>query len=71
MKNQSANAERLVAPRLFSVDGVARQLSVGRTTVYKLIAAKRIRAVKVGSATRIAATEIDRYIAELEGAHRG
>ncbi|GMV88993.1 MAG: hypothetical protein AMXMBFR81_19240 [Chthonomonas sp.] len=65
MKNQSANAERFVAPRLFTVDCVARQLGVGRTTVYKLIAAKRIRTVKVASATRVAATEIDRFIAEL------
>lgn len=59
----SASSDRL----LYSVDGVAEQLSVGRTTVYSLIRAGRLRSVKVGDRTLVARDELERFVGDLAG----
>ena len=57
------NAFRL----LLRVDEAARVLGVSRATLYRLVAAGRLRAVRVGRATRIPARELERFVRELEG----
>jgi excisionase family DNA binding protein len=52
-------------PQLYRVDEAANQLSVGRTFLWGLISKGEIRAVKVGRATRIPASEIRRFVAKL------
>ena len=52
---------------LLRLDEAARALGVSRATLYRLIAAGRLRAVRVGRATRIPARELERFVRELEG----
>lgn len=40
-------------PLLETIEGTARRLGVGRSTVYELIKTKQIETVKIGRATRI------------------
>lgn len=44
---------------LVTVDEAMRLLKIGRTKVYDLIKKKRLRAVKIGTATRIPVSDID------------
>ena len=50
---------------LLRVGDAAAILSVGRTTVYGLIASGQLRPVHVGRSMRISRTEIERFIREL------
>lgn len=52
---------------LLTPEQAARALAIGRSEVYKLIAANRLRSVKVGRLRRIPSTAIADLIAELEG----
>lgn len=54
-------------PHLLTVPQFAERLCVCKRTVERLIAAQQIRACKVGRSTRIAASELVRYIASLNG----
>ena len=47
---------------IFTLDEVAAYLKVGKRTVYRLAAARKIPAFKVGGAWRFSRTEIDRWI---------
>jgi excisionase family DNA binding protein len=47
-----------------SVDVAHRRLGIGKTTLYELIAAGRIRAVKVGARTLIPESELQRFLAD-------
>jgi len=56
---------------IFTLDEVAAYLKVGKRTVYRLAAAKKIPAFKVGGAWRFRRQEIDQWIkrqtAEAQG----
>lgn len=47
---------------IFTLDDVAAYLKVGKRTVYRLAAAKRIPAFKVGGTWRFSRTDIDSWI---------
>jgi excisionase family DNA binding protein len=54
-------------PRLLTVEQVAEALQVTPRTVFKLICAKKLVAVKLGRrCTRIRATEYERFISSNE-----
>lgn len=54
---------------LVSVSEAAEALSLSRSKVYLLIAARQLAVVKVGKSTRIERQELERFIASLrEGA---
>lgn len=40
--------DRRLPPRFFSVDEAARELGVGRTSIYALLGSGRLRSVRVG-----------------------
>lgn len=52
---------------LLTVEAAARQLSVGRTTMYQLIKAGDIATVRVGQLRRVPAAALDEYIERLTG----
>lgn len=58
---------------IFTLDEVAAYLKVGKRTVYRLAAAKKIPAFKVGGTWRFQRQEIDQWIkrqmAEAQGDH--
>jgi len=47
---------------IFTLDDVAAYLKVGKRTVYRLAAAKKIPAFKVGGTWRFSRTDIDAWI---------
>lgn len=54
-------------PAAYSIDQAAKQLSISRTGVYRLIDAGQIRRVKIGHRSVIPATEIDRILNDGAG----
>lgn len=48
-----------------TVEAAARRLSIGRTTMYGLIAAGRIRPAYVGRAVRLLTSDVDALIERL------
>lgn len=50
-----------------SLTDVKKQLGVGRSTIYREIAAGRLRTCKLGSRTLIHKTDFDEYCASLAG----
>ncbi|MFK0045273.1 helix-turn-helix domain-containing protein [Streptomyces sp. NPDC090741] len=55
-----------VAPVLCTVEFAAELLSLGRSTLYELMAAGELPFVKVGRARRIRRTDIDTFAAQLQ-----
>ena len=55
-----------VPPILFTVDEVARFLSIGRHRVFDLIREDSLRSVKVGASRRVSARALVDYVAQLE-----
>ncbi|WP_329054056.1 excisionase family DNA-binding protein [Amycolatopsis sp. NBC_01488] len=55
---------------LLKVEAAAKRLSVGRTTMFKLIKAGHIETVQVGHLRRVPDTAIADYIAKLTAAQR-
>jgi len=49
-------------PLLYSIQDATRLLSVGRSSLYYLIAAGKIRPLKIGRRTLIPAQELQRFI---------
>ena len=49
---------------LLTVKEVARRLAVGRTTVYELIAKTELAVIRIGRATRIPESALERWIAQ-------
>jgi len=49
-----------VGRQAFSVPEAARMLGVSRATLYKLVAAGRIRVIKIATRTLVPASEIER-----------
>jgi excisionase family DNA binding protein len=58
---------------IFTLDDVAAYLKVGKRTVYRLAAAKKIPAFKVGGTWRFSRTDIDAWIKQqsMEGLDAG
>ncbi len=56
---------------IFTLGEVAAYLKVGKRTVYRLAAARKIPAFKVGGAWRFSRTEIDRWIKQQSTASQG
>jgi excisionase family DNA binding protein len=50
---------------LLSIAAACKKLGVGKTTLYDLVAKKKIAVVKIGSRTLFADSELDRFISEL------
>lgn len=53
-------------PMLFSPAEAAEALSLSRATIYRLFDQGRLGSVWVGASRRIQATELDRFVAEIE-----
>lgn len=53
---------------LLSIPEAARQLSIGRTLLYDLIARREVRPVYIGSRTLIPRATLDEYVARLSAA---
>ncbi|TPO02180.1 helix-turn-helix domain-containing protein [Mesorhizobium sp. B1-1-5] len=69
MNNETTN--RSPAIRLYSIPQAAKVLSISRSTLYSLIGAGKVKAVKLGKLARIQDIEVDRYIATLPAAEIG
>ncbi len=53
------------APLLVTIPEASRLLSVGRTTLYKLITLHRLKLVKVAGASRVTRSSVDDYLREI------
>lgn len=51
---------------LFTVKAAAEYLSIGRSTLYELMAANKLPYVKVGRIRRLRRAELDEFVAQLE-----
>jgi excisionase family DNA binding protein len=54
-----------VTRTLYAVPETCQRLSIGRSTLYELIADGQIKAVKIGRRTLIPHEELERYVASL------
>ncbi len=54
-------------PLLLTIPDATRLLSIGRTTLYKLIALRQIKLVKVAGASRVMRSSLNDYIREIAG----
>lgn len=61
------NSDPSELPQLLTVSQFGQRLGVCRRTVERLISTQQIRACKIGRATRIAVTELVRYVKVLHG----
>lgn len=50
--------------RLLSLDEASEKLNVSRSTVYRLVGAGHLPAIKIGRATRISASAVEQFIAD-------
>ncbi len=55
---------------IFTLDEVAKYLKVGKRTIYRLVAEKKIPAFKVGGAWRFTRADIDHWIEQQRIASR-
>lgn len=55
---------------IFTLDEVAKYLKVGKRTIYRLVAEKKIPAFKVGGAWRFTRADIDHWIKQQSTASR-
>lgn len=68
-KRQTQAALRPVVPlQLLTIPEVARVLNIGRTKVYGLIKTDGLPVVRVGEATRVSVTSLQRWIEQREHA---
>ncbi len=55
--------------KLYKVREVMRQLSISKTTVYRLVGAGKLRLVKIGTRSSYITTEsVDAFLAEIKAA---
>lgn len=52
----------------FSIDQLAKAVSIGRTRIYQEIKTGRLRPLKCGRRTLVPATEVQRWLEELANA---
>lgn len=57
----STNANRVI----YTIEEAARQLGIGRTTMYALVMSGDIRSVTIGRLRRVPAQCIDEYVTRL------
>ncbi len=55
------------SPLLLTPEAAAERLSIGRTTMFELLASGEIKSVKIGRARRIPATALTEYVNRLAG----
>jgi excisionase family DNA binding protein len=67
VRNSRDGSEAVPPARLMKVADAAESLSVGRRTIWRLIAAGRLRSVKIGRAVRIDRESVEQVI--LSGAN--
>jgi excisionase family DNA binding protein len=66
MKSKSPNADTAgQLPLLVSIQRVGRELGIGRSLVYELLAEQRLRSVKIGRRRFIPRDDLLRFIGEL------
>lgn len=51
---------------LLTVEQAARQLGLGRSHMYELLMAQRVRSVKIGRCRRVPAQALQQFIADLQ-----
>jgi excisionase family DNA binding protein len=61
-------SESTSTPLANTIVEAAKRLGVGRTTIYELIGARKLRTFKVGTRTLIPEAELTRFVAERMGA---
>ncbi len=59
------DSDRGPAPLAYTVPDACKAAGLGRTTLYELIAAGRVRAMKAGTRTLIEADSLRSYLASL------
>jgi excisionase family DNA binding protein len=65
IKDDSAGYRERSKPRLLSIKQAVYQLGISRTAVYELIAARKIKTVKIGRRRLIPSEAIEDFIAGL------
>jgi excisionase family DNA binding protein len=65
MSTLSSDAGTIPARLLYTIREATELLAVSRASLYRFIGSGELQAVKIGTATRIPAAEIDRWLAEL------
>jgi excisionase family DNA binding protein len=61
-RGEHARAEPPVRPLLLTITDAARALSVGRTTMYELIAAGAIEVVHIGRSARVPVAALEAFV---------
>ncbi len=61
-------SETLPTPRGVSIETAMQQLSVSRATINRLLAADRLRALKIGSKTLVTTESLDAFWRSLPAA---
>jgi len=56
-----------VSERFLKINDVMRRLKLSRSTIYSFIASGDLQIVKFGRSTRIAASELSRFISKRAG----
>lgn len=59
------NDHTQVERRFISVRNLAREFSISPATIYRLLKAGKIKAVKIGAATRVEMKSVETYFASL------
>jgi excisionase family DNA binding protein len=64
----STDPSALAAPEklLLTPEEAARRLGLSRTQIFRLIASKRLRSVKIGKLRRISRAALEEFVAETE-----
>ena len=62
-KESGGNDEEL--PLLLSIDRAGRELGIGRTLIYELLAAQRLPSVKIGRRRFIRREDLLRFVRDL------
>lgn len=51
---------------VYRVEEAAQILALSRSTIYELLASGELKGIKIGRSSRITASELDRYVADLD-----
>lgn len=56
----------VIKPQLLALKEISTRTELSKSTLYRLISAGHLRAVKVGRALRVSESELSRFITALE-----